>query len=317
MIKLIELLKEINEGKQAGNLYHFTPLSNIVPILNSKYLIPNKQNQISTSVRANMDPDIIFDNKTNLARLTLDGDKISNKYRIRPFSYEENDEGEEEIVVNGKNFPFLPYLKRIDFFIVKPKDKNISTVEKILQNANIKYNIYQGTPLKNIPYKQSKEGDPKDIKVNKLPISYTPDELYKLKPSNKERIINLYHAQPPYKEYYGIHRKPKESPLYPGFYILLTNDETLKQKPLPSSLLSINEIAIHYDVTDIPDYFQNLDEDKIKSLSFTPKLVKIPMLDDPEWRKKWKYLNKYEFPTSPDYYQYYVLIPQDKVITQL
>jgi hypothetical protein len=324
MIKLIEILNEITEGKQVGNLYHFTPLKQIIPILSNRYLIPNSENQISTSVRANMDPDIIFDNKTNLARLTLDGDKISNKYKIRPFSYEEHDEGEEQIVVNGKNFPFLPYLKRIDFFIVKPKDKNISTVEKILQNANIKYNIYQGTPLKNIPYKQSKEGDPKDIKVNKLPISYTPDELYKTKYLSKEdTLIMLYQTQSPYEKYYGIYAKPKESQLYPGFYVYLTNDEQLNKFPLPSSLLAINFEALWYNNNgkivqhNITDYFQNLDKDKIKSLSVTPKLIKIPMLNDPEWRKKWKYVEKNQFPTSPDHYTYYVLIPKDKVLTQL
>jgi hypothetical protein len=284
-------------------------------MLNTKYLIPNDENQISTSVRANMSTELFNKmeyGKINIVRLTLDGDKISNKYKIRPFDYEGEDLGEEQIVVNGKNFPFLPYLKRIDFFIVKPKDKNILKVEKILQKANIKYNIYQGLPITNIPYNQSKEGDPKDIKINKLPVSYTGNELYKLSPRDITKKFTLYNNKSPYNAYRTI--VPQESPLFPGFYVYLTNDELEERYPLPSSLLALKQY--YRNASEDFEYIENLGKDKIKSLSFIPKIEKIPMLDDPEWKKKFKYIDKND-PSWRSSEYYYVLIPKDKVSTEV
>jgi hypothetical protein len=95
-----------------------------------------------------------------IVRLMLDGDKISNKYKIQPFAFNEFDEdyedlGEEQIIVNGKVFPFLPYLKRIDIFLNEEEEID-SKITEILEKANIPYKIYQGTPISNIPYTQPK-----------------------------------------------------------------------------------------------------------------------------------------------------------------
>jgi len=317
-LKSFSLPKNLTEAKQVGDLYHFTPLESIIPILSTKYLTPNEEGQISTSVRANMSTDFFKKmgiGKNNIARIMLDGDKISNKYKIRPFSYEkEEDLGEEQIVVNGKNFPFLPYLKRIDLFILKPKDKNISKVEKVLQSADIKYNIYQDSPIKNIPYSQSKEGDPKNIKIDKLPVSYTKNELYKLSPIDKTKTFRLYNNKSPYEFYSLI--VPQESQLFPGFYAYLTNDDLEKIRPLPSSLLALKDNPSSRTSED-SKYFQSIDKDKIKSLSFTPSIKKIPMLNDPEWISKWKYINKNETTLPPDFYTHYILIPKDKIITEI
>jgi hypothetical protein len=315
MIKLTNILKEVLlESKQVGNLYHFTPLENTIPILNTKYLMPNDENQISTSVRANMSTEVFEKmgyGKKNIARLTLDGNKISNNYKIRPFSYEEEDLGEEQIVVNGKNFPFLPYLKRIDLFINKPKNKNILKIEKKLQNINIPYKIYEGPPIKNIPYNQSKEGDPKNIKIDKLPVFYTADELFNLLPEDPNKIVTLYNSEPPYNVYILIH--PQLSPLFPGFYVYLISPDLEKRYPLPSSLLALK--PNFRNSSQNFQYVQNLGKDKIKSLSFTPKLEKIPMLNDPEWKKKLKYIDKNDpsYRSSPESYTHYVLIPKDKI----
>ncbi len=189
MIKLVDLLKEINEGKQVGNLYHFTPIKKIIPILDSQILLPNSENQISTTRRPNMDVSGFMKmqmGRSNIIRLTLDGDKISTKYKIRPYVYFDNEEypegedlGEEQIIVNGENFPFLPYLKRIDIFINSEKsyqkeEKIINEVINLLDKMNIPYNIYKGKPSSNIPYEQSKEGDPKNIKY--IPLNNLPDD---------------------------------------------------------------------------------------------------------------------------------------------
>jgi hypothetical protein len=182
MIKLVNLLKEITEAKQVGNLYHFTPLKNIIPLLDSQVITPNLEKQISTTRRADMDISEFIKmhwGRNNTARLTLDGNKISAKYKIRPYVYFDKDKykegedlGEEQIVVNGENFPFLPYLKRIDLFITK-KEKNIDKIINLLNKMNIPYKIYEGTPKFNTPYKQDKEGDPSNIKYT--PLDQIPD----------------------------------------------------------------------------------------------------------------------------------------------
>ena len=182
MIKLTHILKEIIEAKQVGDIYHFTSLKNIIPMLDSQVLIPNMEGQISTTRRPDMDISGFMKmqmGNSNIARLMLDGDKISTKYKVRPFTYfdgyeytEGEDLGEEQIIVNKKNFYFINYLKRIDIFITK-KEKIIDKVINLLDKMNIPYKIYEGTPQSNIPYKQSKEGDPSNIKY--IPLDKLPD----------------------------------------------------------------------------------------------------------------------------------------------
>lgn len=172
MIKLINILKEINEGKQVGNLYHFTYLTSIPDILKSQYLRPNLENQISTSRRPDMEINTEYFDKLEdqpIARMMFNGDKISNNYKIAPLNFEDEENlGEEQIIVNGKNFYFLPYLKRIDIFIKKKQSKSLtSKILILLDSMNIPYKVYEGTPSSNIPYKQPKEGEPSNIK-------YTP-----------------------------------------------------------------------------------------------------------------------------------------------
>lgn len=245
-LKLTNLLKEVlQESKQVGNLYHFTNIESIKKILDTQYLIPNDEKQVSTSIRANMDTTVL--NKlagSPICRLMLDGDKISTKYKIRPFDYDGSGEGgedvgEEQIIVDGNKFYFLPYLKRIDIFTIKNTQTNqlkISKTVSLLEKMNIPYKIYEGNPGSNIPYKQPKEGNPKDIK-------YTP------KPKEQAiSILKLYHPYPNFKS-----------------FIFTNNPETY---PLPSSPTKMEDYPqyLHtplsfnkdqqYDLTPVfPDYY--------------------------------------------------------------
>jgi hypothetical protein len=157
MIKLIDILKEITEGKQVGTLYHFTPIENLSYILKDGYLIPNFENQVSTTRNKNVDPTSFSDNYSetaNMARLKLNGDKISNNYKIRPYLYDEDEvpedrspayiskyEFEEQIITNGKNLPIFPYLEQVDIFMEDDNDDNISEIESLLKEKNIPYEI--------------------------------------------------------------------------------------------------------------------------------------------------------------------------------
>lgn len=166
MIKLLDILNEINEAKQVGDVYHFTPILNrdgnkyLLKMLNSGYIRPNENNQISTTRNKKVDVEpFMGDYPDYLARLTFDGDKISNKYKIRPFyfepqggpAYKEKFEFEEQIVTNGKNFPIYPYLKKVDLFIMDTEEEEVNKVIDLLNKKNINYEIHIGEyrPLSN------------------------------------------------------------------------------------------------------------------------------------------------------------------------
>ena len=264
MIKLEDILKELFEGKQVGDVYHFTPLSNLKNILLTRFLYPNDENQISVTRRSNMSTRDFQDMKNaSILRITLDGDKISNKYKIRSFAFgaDENDPedlGEEQIIVNGEKFNFVPYLKRIDIFLNKKSEVNNKLIE-FLEKANIPYKIYQGTPISNIPYTQPKGGNPDDISIENLPKKeiYSVEDMYY--PGMKFTSINLSKSEKSSGNYpHSI--KVAISSKYPDYYILAGIEENLK----------------FYD-------YHNSEGKKINV-----KVVPIPMYDDPKWRKMWK-----------------------------
>jgi hypothetical protein len=244
-MNLINLLKEVlHEAKQVGDLYHFTPLSNITNILKSQYLLPNDEDQISTSIRPNMDIKGFQDMKsTPVVRLMLDGNKISNKYKIQPFAYGSEyseigsgeDLGEEAIVTNGRNFYFMPYLKRIDIFLNKKSQINFK-ITKILDKMNIPYKIYEGTPISHIPYTQPKEGDPSNIKYKPVPKEISISNLTGIHPYPNFKsfeFTNNPKIYPLLKDPEGLNNTPQNltrplsifkrqwdtTPLFPEYYV--------------------------------------------------------------------------------------------------
>jgi hypothetical protein len=290
-MKLLNLLKEIylNEAKQVGTLYHFTPLSNLKEILFTQFLYSNDEYQVSTSRRPNMSTRDFQDMKRNsIARLTLDGDKISTKYKVRPFAFgadegSAEDLGEEQIIVNGERFPFIPYLKRIDIFLNKKEKVNDKIIE-LLEKVNIPYKIYSGTPISNTPLSQEKTGNPEDINIENIPKKeiYTKHGL--LYPEMKKTSIEVYPEQ-----FFLTRNFPSEvtvwtSPKYPDYYI------------------TANEANKRY-------YYEWLN---LKGEKFNIKEIPLPMRDDPEWMKKWKNV---EFPDNlyRDNYTSYLLIPKNEV----
>jgi hypothetical protein len=187
MIKLIDILRE---AKQVGTLYHFTSIKRVIDILQHGYLRANKDGQVSTTRNASFDIthfDVYYhEDQYNIARFVFDGDKVSTKYKIKPFYFSDGDnkgrgsgydQEEEQIIVNGGDFYFFPYLKRIDLFITYPEDENIFKVKDFLDNMNISYKIYNHTSSKGISYNQNKEGNPKDIINIPQPKIYSKEEL--------------------------------------------------------------------------------------------------------------------------------------------
>jgi hypothetical protein len=151
---------KLNEGKQVGDVYHFTTLENLNNMLEKGIIHPNYEGQISTTRNKNVDVTPFMGDTMNegdsLVRLKLDGNKISYKYKIRPYHYDEDSppeerepayiiklEFEEQIITNGKDLPIFPYLKEV--FITKGNNEIdneiLSKIEKKLNDNNIQYTI--------------------------------------------------------------------------------------------------------------------------------------------------------------------------------
>lgn len=87
MKKIISLLnKTLGERKQVGNLYHFTDPVSIFLILDSGKLVSDNRGYISFTRNKN------FYKSSQLAlnpvvALIIDGDKLSDKYKITPYDY--------------------------------------------------------------------------------------------------------------------------------------------------------------------------------------------------------------------------------------
>ena len=134
----MDLLREsLNEAKQVGDIYHFTSYENMISIINDDFNLKsfgsNPDNSyISFTRNKNMSSPTIYKD----VRITIDGDNLSNKYKIEPFadiqagfgrhSYYRNhilinkkkrpDESEERVNVFKKNdkIDIKKYIKSID-----------------------------------------------------------------------------------------------------------------------------------------------------------------------------------------------------------
>ena len=85
---------KVDEAKQVGNLYHYTSAKGLKSILTSNSLNASQENYsgkelhfVSFTRNKNFHKKgQNFNVKTDY-RITLDGDKLSNKYKIKPFAY--------------------------------------------------------------------------------------------------------------------------------------------------------------------------------------------------------------------------------------
>jgi hypothetical protein len=85
---------DLNEGKQVGLLYHYTSTNGLKGILQSNRINASEENYLGNELYyISFTRDKNFHKKgskfgvSTEYRITLDGDKLSNKYKIRPFAY--------------------------------------------------------------------------------------------------------------------------------------------------------------------------------------------------------------------------------------
>jgi hypothetical protein len=125
-----EIFKVLTEGKQVGALYHFTTFTNAVEILKSNSLKRNPSSTeddiggvrkgISTTRRSYDNwvgswPEGTFDD-IFWVRFKLDGDKLSNKYEIVPYSWKGGKVEFEELIKTDVISNLKQYLLGVDIF---------------------------------------------------------------------------------------------------------------------------------------------------------------------------------------------------------
>jgi hypothetical protein len=171
-----EVHRVLSEGKQVGTLYHYTTLKNAIQILKDNALKRSTEPQEDEyggerdgiSFTRFSHTNILGSSDDRLSvRLKLDGDKLSNKYKILPYAQQEPEtkrdkenwiapfsrstqDSESELVIPAKEYggsiDILPYIKKID--IINPGDSQFSVsgnnfiktskeVEKLCNQLNI------------------------------------------------------------------------------------------------------------------------------------------------------------------------------------
>jgi hypothetical protein len=137
----------LNEGKQVGTLYHFTSLSGLYGILKTGYININEDGFVSTTRDKNLNTSE-FDSEyeePNYVSIYLDGNKISQNYKISPFSFgymgKENKEFEEIIHTSKKGLPVYNYIIGIRFGIDDESDYEYKRYYDKLINISISKNI--------------------------------------------------------------------------------------------------------------------------------------------------------------------------------
>jgi hypothetical protein len=132
MIKLTDLLKEITEGKQVGTLYHYTDIWKLYKIIKQNTLLPSKgSNKLSLTRSKHYDFALAQDHSV----IVLDGDKLSNNYKITPhhdisWNYNAQDMEPEDIDDIDNQMPIDRFKKNFH------EDEKEETIKGPIKNLN-------------------------------------------------------------------------------------------------------------------------------------------------------------------------------------
>lgn len=133
MIKLIDLIKE---AKQVGTLYHSTSGEGLISILRSNNLKVNTQGEYSSfgnQVSFTRDKDY----RPGAYTMEIDGTKLSNKYKVEPFTYRigniRGTRGEAEEVVKQDINDIKDYIANIYANVELVEDGSYKELESVLK----------------------------------------------------------------------------------------------------------------------------------------------------------------------------------------
>lgn len=153
-VKFRDVLEMLNEYKQVGILYHYTSLEYLFSILNDNEIKSFNRVKNKFVISFTRDKNWHHRYETGPVRITINGNKLSNNYKIQPYhdlSYfnsksatTENDEM-EEMVYTKEIINITDYI--IEIIIIKnnidPEDKEYyAKVINKLKLLNINFKIF-------------------------------------------------------------------------------------------------------------------------------------------------------------------------------
>ena len=147
----MKLIDFINERKQRGNLYHFTNIPNLKNILEDNELKtyqsmyePGKaiKEDFYISLTRNPRARISEREHMQLARITLDGDKLSDNYKITPhLAFLEQWKGRiEKSMEKDPEHARLNYLRRLKWYKTEAEERvkgNIKNLDRYVEKIDI------------------------------------------------------------------------------------------------------------------------------------------------------------------------------------
>jgi hypothetical protein len=168
LIKLLDILKE---AKQVGTLYHYTYYSALEKILKTNQLKAyegsiNNKGERGYSISFTRDKQLhrksvasLLPNGQPEIRIEIDGDKLSEKYRIEPYAagnfqkkFKSHYEAEERIISDKKfSIPIKDYIKGIDILTDYSDKKNYWWMLDRQQHLEIQKKFLEFCEKNNIP----------------------------------------------------------------------------------------------------------------------------------------------------------------------
>jgi hypothetical protein len=172
MIKLIDILKEITEGKQIGTLYRFITYKQMISIINDNFIIKAGAPYMSTDYLSfTRNKNVKSNTISKDVRITINGDELSNRYKIESYAdtkagYGKGtlDESEERIDLKkypkGINLNLPNIIKKIDILSLSARMKDDSEDEDAVPpSLDLNKQVIVLLKEKNIPYNIVKKYD--------------------------------------------------------------------------------------------------------------------------------------------------------------
>ncbi len=161
--RLQKLAGIISEGKQVGSLYHYTDIQHAIKILESntlkatagnepefgKFYSKNthrdKTGKVISFSRDKMKYNFSISDEAEVV-FVIDGDKLSNKYSLSPFSDQDEygEDEQEERIYNRDITNLINYIEKIIIYNTKYiDDLEVSDLIEIIRRKNIPYEIQE------------------------------------------------------------------------------------------------------------------------------------------------------------------------------
>lgn len=154
------------EAKQRGTLFHFTSLWALNLLIEGGFKLISDRGYISFTRNPFLIDRDFYDNEFSFSlgyshpkqvAIMVDGDKLSDRFRITPFLDLENDvvrsqgENEERVVLKKSSVDILRYIKKIVVIINNKKDiDSVSFLDKKMCEKNYPFRIEAINSIKSI-----------------------------------------------------------------------------------------------------------------------------------------------------------------------